>query len=586
MTAESHGTKMPVSQSVSQSVSLRFLVLTFLVILFSMAATKPLSFDDRQEAKNQKFYITTAIAYLNGAPHLGHAYEFITADVCSRYHTVAGRKSLYSTGADEYGQKVSNAAAREGITPQALCDRLVARFKDLNAVSNLSAHEYSRTTAASHHRFVQWLWRRAREAGEIYLGTYAGWYNVREENFVTERDAAAANYLDEQSQRPLEKRDEECYFFKMSKYHDRIYQLIKNTDFLQPEARRNELLARLEASPLEDLCVSRRTLKWGVPVPDDDQGHVVYVWFDALSNYMSILGYPEGDKSDFWPADVHIIGKDITWFHCVIWPSILMATNLPLPAKVFGHGFVNATDGNKMSKSIGNVVDPFSCIEQSSSDSFRWYLVREGRYGTDLRFSMGALVDMHNADLVSTIGNLVHRGIALCMKNCDGMVPEDREEQSVNALINYPAVYNRAEEAMGSYALEEIASIGLEICRNTNKYLTDTAPWTIKDNLKAKRAIIHVVLDAVYIAAHFLQPIIPIASDKIFQRLGQPSKTLADLASDGWNLVPGTKITPGEVLFTPLTNETLTAESSQPGATSSGPAGSATSAASNTKKNL
>eukprot|EP01054_Gregarina_sp_Poly1_P006200 Gregarina_sp_Poly_1__6199@NODE_3285_length_1212_cov_75_507424_g0_i1_p1_GENE_NODE_3285_length_1212_cov_75_507424_g0_i1NODE_3285_length_1212_cov_75_507424_g0_i1_p1_ORF_typecomplete_len341_score44_05tRNAsynt_1g/PF09334_11/1_5e108tRNAsynt_1/PF00133_22/9_4e21tRNAsynt_1/PF00133_22/2_2e20tRNAsynt_1e/PF01406_19/3_3e09tRNAsynt_1e/PF01406_19/0_0098tRNAsynt_1f/PF01921_18/0_0011tRNAsynt_1f/PF01921_18/1_1tRNAsynt_1d/PF00750_19/0_002tRNAsynt_1d/PF00750_19/7_7tRNAsynt_1d/PF00750_19/46tRNAsynt_1b/PF00579_25/6_1 len=340
-----------------------------------MLEFKPSKYSDRHEVKNQKFYLTTAINYMNGPPHVGHAYEILTADMIARYHRVAGREVYFVTGSDEHGQKIANTAEKMGKTPIQLCDENVERFQELNSRLNTSEDQYVRTSTQTHQEFAQWLWSRVETNGDIYLSAYEGWYCVREETFVTERDAEANGFKDPETGLPLEKRNEVSYFFRMSKYHDRIYDLLKQTEFVLPESRRRELISRLEKAPLDDLSISRSKFTWGIPVPSTmaDAPHIMYVWFDALSNYMSALQYhqPDSKLEKFWPADCHLIGKDITWFHCVIWPAMLMAARLPLPRTVFAHGFVNASDGLKMSKSLGNIVDPMESLDNFSSDTFR-----------------------------------------------------------------------------------------------------------------------------------------------------------------------------------------------------------------------
>lgn len=513
-----------------------------------------LTYEDRANAATQKFYVTTAIAYLNGSPHVGHAYEFLSADIIHRYHKLAGRTTLFLTGADEHGQKVENTAAKQNKTPKQLCDENVLKFQKLNESLSLGDHLYFRTTDAAHYKFAQWIWTRVRDRGDIYKSNYSGWYNVKEETFVTERDAEAHGFKDPATGIAYERRDEECYFFRMSKYHSRVLELVKNSTFLEPETRRNEIVARLESSPLEDLSISRNTLKWGVPVPDDPE-HVMYVWFDALSCYASgcAIHQEDSERAKFWPANLHIIGKDITWFHCVIWPAMLMSAELPLPAHVFAHGFVQSSDGAKMSKSLGNVVNPLEVLSRVPPDTFRWYLIREAHYGSDVKFGVPALCDLHNADICDTLGNLIHRVVALTVKNCNSEVPD----VDFKTLVDVAAVYNKAESAMERLALEELAEIALDICKTSNKYLTDETPWKIKDDDVKRNAIIRSTLEALYVAAHFFAPIMPTAAAKMFERLGKPPKKLFELSAEKPNLPAGTKVCPGEVLFQRLDKEAI-----------------------------
>jgi len=388
----------------------------------------------------ERYYITTAINYANGPPHMGHAYEGVLADVIARYHRAYGREVFFLTGADEHGQKIADTAASMGIAPIELCDKSVLAFQDLNVKLKVSNDGYVRTTSAHHKKLSQSLWRKAVQKGDLYLGMYTGWYNVREETFVTESEAAASDYLDPVSGKPLKKMEEPSYFFKMSKFQDRLMRhLHDNPGFVRPEARRNEVLERL-AVPLQDLSVSRTTFAWGIPVPDAPE-HVMYVWFDALSNYLTGIGY-DGSKTveenqslenaRFWPADCHLIGKDISWFHCVIWPTLLMSVDIELPKCILGHGFIHGADGRKMSKSLGNVVDPYDALSRFPLDSFRYFLVRESSVGNDISFSETAIALRQNSELADTYGNLVHRALSLCSKYCGGKVPDSVADDIVN----------------------------------------------------------------------------------------------------------------------------------------------------------
>eukprot|EP01053_Blabericola_migrator_P001467 Blabericola_migrator_1__1466@NODE_1387_length_4641_cov_160_569961_g928_i0_p2_GENE_NODE_1387_length_4641_cov_160_569961_g928_i0NODE_1387_length_4641_cov_160_569961_g928_i0_p2_ORF_typecomplete_len516_score87_64tRNAsynt_1g/PF09334_11/5_1e121tRNAsynt_1/PF00133_22/4_1e38tRNAsynt_1e/PF01406_19/8_8e09tRNAsynt_1e/PF01406_19/8_3e06tRNAsynt_1f/PF01921_18/0_031tRNAsynt_1f/PF01921_18/3_7e05Anticodon_1/PF08264_13/8_9e08tRNAsynt_1d/PF00750_19/0_014tRNAsynt_1d/PF00750_19/2_4tRNAsynt_1b/PF00579_25/0_35_NODE_138 len=513
-----------------------------------MSDPRPCTYAERDQVEKQKFYLTTAINYLNGPPHVGHAYEILSADVISRYHREVGRDVYFVTGSDEHGQKIANTAEKVGKQPLEFCDVMVENFKKLNRKLNCTEDFYVRTSSPEHGAFCQWFWKRVENNGDIYLGNYEGWYSVREETFVADKDAELNGYKDPETGVPLEKRNEESYFFRLSKYHDQVLDLLKNTDFVFPETRRNELVQRLEKLPLGDLSISRTKFSWGVPCPGAPN-HVMYVWFDALVNYLSAAhcNEPDHPRAKYWPADLHLIGKDIIWFHCVIWPAMLLAAKLPLPHHVFGHGFVNAADGAKMSKSFGNAVNPMECLERVQADTFRYYMVKEARFGADVRYSFASLVDMHNADLASVLGNLVHRCVALCRKNCDGVIPDTE----IDTVVDVPTMFNRAEAAMNVYDLQELVSIGLEAAKAGNKYLTDKAPWKIKDDPALRIKIIRSVMECVYVAAHFLHPVIPAACDEIFRRLGCPRKRLCDL-SPGANLTTGADVKPGEVLFQQL----------------------------------
>jgi methionyl-tRNA synthetase len=338
-----------------------------------------------EAAQGSSFYITTAINYTNGPAHMGHAYEAATSDVIARHQRLTTDHPVYFvTGSDEHGQKIAGTAEKEGKTPMEICDKYVTGFQVLNQRIRISNDDYVRTTSARHKRTAQQLWKKCAAAGDIYLDTYVGWYNVREEAFVTETEAAANDYKDPDTGIPYKQVEEESYFFKMSKYNDRLIKYIEvdNPGFIQPEHHKSLILNRLKSEELRDLSISRTTFDWGIPVPEGfHDSHVMYVWMDALSNYLTgVNGLQVNDdgsipgKEKFWPANVHIIGKDILWFHTVIWPCLLMSAEIPLPKVVFAHGFVNDKEGKKMSKSLGNVVDPHDMLDQFHVDTFRWYV--------------------------------------------------------------------------------------------------------------------------------------------------------------------------------------------------------------------
>lgn len=491
----------------------------------------------------ETFCVTTAINYCNGAPHLGHAYEAVAADVLARYHRAYGRDVLFMTGSDEHGQKIAETAAAAGVTPLALCDSFVARFQDLNTRLCVSADLYNRTTSAKHKACAQEVFRRSLQSKDIYLGTYEGWYNVREEAFVTESEAAASDYKDPTSGKPLKKMAESSYFFRQSRFQAQlIAYILDNPAFVQPEARRNDILSRLQREPLLDLSISRTTFGWGIPVPGDER-HVMYVWFDALTNYLTGCDWPEGPNARFWPASVHIIGKDITWFHCVIWPCMLWSAGLPLPARVFGHGFVTAADGQKMSKSIGNVVDPFDVLAlcRGSSDTFRYYLMRGAVFGSDVPYSPDALKLMHNADLSDTLGNLVHRTASLCAQTCGGTVP------NVPGDVVFDVVQLRAqtEAAFASLSMQAACEAVINAAKDTNKYLTERAPWNMKGDPNGQAIVVRSILEAVFVLAHFLSPFIPTAASAIFEQLSTAPRPIWSLGAGFDLLAPGTCIKGG-----------------------------------------
>uniref|UniRef100_M4BW54 methionine--tRNA ligase n=1 Tax=Hyaloperonospora arabidopsidis (strain Emoy2) TaxID=559515 RepID=M4BW54_HYAAE len=498
---------------------------------------------DAAKPASETFYLTTAIHYTNGLPHMGHAYENVCSDVISRYHRVFGRDVYFLTGTDEHGQKIAQTADAAGVTPQELVDKYAAIFQQLTTDLDMSNNNFVRTTSGEHKKFAQWLFQRALERGDVYLGNYEGWYNVREETFVTETEAQLTDYKDPTTGMPFKKMQEQSYFFKMSKYQDRLVKHItENPDFLQPEVRRQELLRRLK-EPLQDLSASRNTFTHGISLLNDPK-HVLYVWFDALANYLSAIGYPDGPDARYWPANVHIIGKDITWFHCVIWPCILMSTDIPLPKRVFAHGFVNAKDGFKMSKSIGNVVDPYEMINKYGLDSFRYFIVRSAKFGQDMPFSEDDLINIHNSELADTLGNLVHRTVNICKKYSNGVVPDAKADK----LFNVYELLKYSEDSYKEFSLQNACIAIVNALKDTNKYLTEKEPWHMKEN-EPRLLVVRTCLEAIYVLAHYLSPIIPKTTETIFKKLNTVPTTLTALSPNYDNLKPGTEVSIGDILF-------------------------------------
>ncbi|GBG24392.1 Methionine--tRNA ligase [Hondaea fermentalgiana] len=549
-----------------------------------------------EAVRNEKFYLTTAINYTNGDPHMGHAYEAATCDVIARYHRTYGRDVFFLTGSDEHGQKVEQSAIKNNVTPQAIADKYSAQFQALNAKLNVSNDFYVRTTMPHHGDFCRALWTRVREKGDVYLKDYVGWYNVHEEKYVTDKEAEEADYKDEHG-RPFEKKSEESYFFRMSKYQDALIKMIKedNPLFVQPESRRREVLSFLESQELQDLCISRTVCQWGVKCPEDpeykgDKSHVMYVWFDALSNYMSginCLGCADdpNNLARFWPANVHVIGKDITRFHCVIWPAMLMSAEIPLPVTVFGHGFVQAEGGVKMGKSLGNAVDPIELLKLYPADALRFYMARATPYGEDLSFSEKTLCLEHNAALKDGLGNLVHRATSLCKSYCDAKIPSEAPAQMDGTLPfdvaelrdifeiafslrpaeaapgaeeRHPASAEMIQNLRGGAGLQLRAAgeAVLAAISSLNNYLQRLEPWKIKgkddEAMKTKRSIVRGALEGIYAVAHFLAPFCPMATQEVFHKLGVQPTALPCLSTSFDNLPPGTLTYVGPILFDEL----------------------------------
>jgi methionyl-tRNA synthetase len=502
------------------------------------------------------FYLTTAINYTNGPAHMGHAYEAATSDVIVRYQRLLGTHPVYFvTGADEHGQKIAQTAADAGKVPIDICDQYVTGFQVLNQRILIANDDYVRTTSARHKQLAQTLWQRCADAGDIYLDTYSGWYNVREETFVTDMEAQQLDYKDPTSGLPLKQVEEESYFFKMSKYHAQLVAHIEsNPEFIQPDAHRNQILARLHTDELRDLSISRTTFSWGIPVPQNfKNNHVMYVWVDALSNYLTGIDYfgHQGTLlKSFWPASVHIIGKDILWFHTVIWPCLLLSAGIPLAHQVFAHGFVNDREGKKMSKSLGNVVDPHDMLDKFDVDTFRWYLCKEAPFGGELSFSEESMRDMHNADLCDTIGNLVHRATNLCQKYCDGVVPDVRPP--TNPPINLASVIKTFQARMDKLELQAGATVVIGAFRDVNGFLQEEAPWLKKgdEHTETRRITVRACLEAIYALSHLLLPFLPQSMLKVFQKFNTKAIALVDLDMNCRNLESGCTIEVGGVLFT------------------------------------
>jgi len=528
------------------------------------------------------FYLTTAINYSNGPAHMGHAYEATTSDVLARFSRLKGNQQTYFlTGADEHGQKIAATAEDMGQSCIEMCDKYVTGFKCLNQRLLISNDDYVRTTSARHKRTAKALWEKCYKNGDIYLDTYEGWYNVREETFVTENEAAQNNYLDLTSGKPLKQVQEASYFFRMSKYQEKLLDYIQNVNpsFIQPSHHKNQILHRLKSDPLRDLSISRTSFSWGISVPEEfDSKHVMYVWIDALSNYLTgidALGIEKSKEMDssslsgFWPANVHIIGKDILWFHTVIWPCLLMSTGLSLPHTVFAHGFVNDQKGEKMSKSLGNVIDPHDVLDRIPIDTFRWYLCKEAPYGGELAFSEASLHDMHNSDLCDTLGNLIHRATNLCSKYCGGKVPDVSPIPTLSSVLKQGGGYPDAHswegfakdyvEKMDRFQLQSGAHCAMQGFRDINGYLTQEAPWLLKgddiDTVKQRQKIVVATLEAIYVLSHLLLPFIPVGAKKIFSKLNTAPLPLAQLLSKSEStrtIGVGTTIVVGDVLYTKI----------------------------------
>ncbi|MBD8554593.1 methionine--tRNA ligase [Rhizobium sp. CFBP 8762] len=495
------------------------------------------------------FFISTAISYPNGRPHIGHAYELIATDAMARFQRLDGRDVLFLTGTDEHGQKMQQTAKREGITPQELADRNSSVFKDMATVLNASNDDFIRTTERRHHIAAQEIWRRMQDAGDIYKDSYSGWYSVRDEAYYqegeTELRADGVRYGPQGT--PVEWVEEESYFFRLSKYQDRLLALYEEQpDFVAPQERRNEVVSFVK-SGLKDLSMSRTTFDWGIKVPGDP-AHVMYVWVDALTNYLTATGFltdPTGPKAKFWPASAHIIGKDIIRFHAVYWPAFLMSAGIALPKRVFAHGFL-LNKGEKMSKSLGNVVDPFNLVEHFGLDQIRFFLLREVSFGQDGSYSEEAIATRINSDLANGIGNLASRSLSMIVKNCDGQVPEcgplTPEDQTM--LASADALLSIAREDMNKQMLHRTLAAIIAVVSEADRYFAGQEPWALKKTDPARMAtVLYVTADVVRQISILLQPFMPQSAAKLLDLVAIPDgkRTFASLGEAG-RLVPGTQL--------------------------------------------
>lgn len=502
-----------------------------------------------------KYYITTPIFYPNATPHIGTAYTTVAADAFARYHRMKGDDVYFLTGTDENAQKIVRKAESEGLDPKSYVDGIVERFKSLWDELDISNNDFIRTTEERHHKVVQALFTKLHDQGDIYKSEYEGWYCTPCETFWPESKLIDGKCPNADCRREVELLKEESYFFRLSKYQDVLLKHIQeNPDFIQPASRRNEMIRFIEGG-LEDLCVSRTTFQWGIQVPFDPK-HVVYVWLDALINYISALGYPDGELfKKYWPANVHLMGKDIVRFHAVIWPIILIALGIPLPKKVYGHGWFLSKEGGKISKSRGNVQDSFELIRRYGSDAIRYFLLREMQVGADGTYSEENLVERLNSDLANDLGNFASRSLAMIVKYRGGIVPNAVEdtalEQELKALSR--EVKAKVEERMEALdpagALESI----WRLVARMNKYVDETAPWALakqEDNQARLDHVLHTFAEAIRIFAILCAPFMPKLPSKMFRLLGVDQGMLRWEDIDQWNMIPeGTRVEKGQPLF-------------------------------------
>lgn len=503
----------------------------------------------------EKFYITTAISYPNGKPHIGHAYELIATDALARFQRLDGKDVFFLTGTDEHGIKMLQTARKEGISPRELADRNSSEFKRMAEALNASNDDFIRTTEERHKTSSQAIWKAMAANGDIYKGGYAGWYSVRDEAYYGEEETEVRpdNVRYGPQGTPVEWVEEESYFFRLSAYGDKLLALYESQpDFVGPSERRNEVMSFVK-SGLKDLSISRTTFDWGIPVPGDEK-HVMYVWVDALTNYITACGYADetAERWSYWPADAHIIGKDITRFHAVYWPAFLMSAGIPLPKRVFSHGFL-FNRGEKMSKSVGNVVDPFTMIEHYGLDQVRYFFLREVPFGQDGSYSHEAIVNRTNADLANDLGNLAQRSLSMIAKNCGGVVPtRGALSETDTAILNQAeAALATARKAMGEQALHVALAAIFAVVADANRYFAGQEPWALKKTDPARmETVLWTTAEVIRRVALLCQPFIPGSAEKLLDLLSVDASDRDFVAvSEGKALVSGTALPAPQGVF-------------------------------------
>ena len=510
---------------------------------------------------DKNFYITTPIYYPSGRPHMGHAYSSIIADFFARFKSIDDYNVHFLTGTDEHGLKIQRSAEKVGKDPKEFCDQISQTFKDLSKTLNLSNTDFIRTTEDRHKKTVQHLWSLLEKNDDIYLSNYSGWYSVSDEAFYNEDEIEEieGKKIAKSSKSTVEWIEEESYFFRLSKWQKPLLEFYENNpDFILPESRKNEVISFVK-SGLKDLSVSRKTFKWGIPVPSNDK-HIIYVWLDALTNYLSALNYPDTNDElfkKFWPASIHLIGKDILRFHAVYWPAFLLAAKIELPKKVYGHGWILSGE-EKMSKSKGNILDPLKIIEEYGLDPLRYYLVKEVSFGNDGNISQDRLEDCINSDLANNYGNLCQRVTAFAMKNCDGKIPAKIDFQPDDLKIlnkfqeNLDTIRSKINEQNINFYIDFIVNSLFE----ANKYFNDQEPWKKKDNLIRLNTIVYTTLEIVRKISFLLYPIIPETSLKALKIFNLSEKDIKlETISNNEFIIKGNMINKIDILIKKIEKE-------------------------------
>ncbi len=499
-------------------------------------------------SSGRTFYLTSAIPYANGAPHIGHAYERIATDMIARFKRLDGYDVLCMSGMDEHGQKMQQTAQREGLTPQALADRTARQFLAMATALDARADDVIRTTEARHTACAQELWRRMAAKGDIYRSTYSGWYSVRDEAYYDEGELTLGSDGTRVAPTgtPVEWVEEESYFFRLSNYGERLLEHYeRNPDFVTPDKYRNEVASFVRRG-LADLSISRTTFDWGIPVPGDPK-HVMYVWVDALANYLTGTGFPDpgAPRAVYWPADAHVIGKDITRFHAIFWPAFLMSADIPLPRQIVVHGFL-FNKGEKMSKSVGNVIDPSALAATYGVDQLRYFFLREVPFGQDGSYSHEAIVNRINADLANDLGNLAQRSLSMIAKNCNGVIPEPGTLTAADRaiLILADSLLERTRDHMEHYALHGVLTEIWQVVADANRYFAAEEPWIKRKTDPARmNTILYVTAEVLRAVTLLTQPVMPTAMTKLLDLLGTSpeSRQFADVGEAG-RLQPGTPL--------------------------------------------